>query len=71
LDQEAIDRILAVWQPRTTRVLSDEDARQIAENLTGFFQTLLDWVAEEKAIGRKMPGERPGANADVASPPGK
>ena len=44
-DQPFIDRTREVWQPRATRALSDEDARQIAERVTGFFSALL-WPAE-------------------------
>ena len=32
-----------VWQPRNRRNLTDEDARQIAENVTGFFTILAEW----------------------------
>lgn len=36
-----------VWQPRLGRDLSREDARQIAENLTGFFALLAKWSQAE------------------------
>jgi hypothetical protein len=35
--------VLGTWQPLSGRELSLEDARQIAENLTGFFGVLLRW----------------------------
>ena len=35
-----IDRTRQVWQSRIGRDLTDEDARQIAENVTGFFAIL-------------------------------
>ena len=38
-----------VWQPRTKCELSDEDAREIAENLVGFFRVLREWNAADKA----------------------
>jgi len=47
--QSFIDRTREVWQPRTARALSDEDARQIAEHVTGFFSVLLEWQAAERA----------------------
>jgi len=31
------------WQSRIERRLTDEDVRQIKENLTGFFKILLQW----------------------------
>ena len=38
-----IDRTRQVWQSRIRRDLTDEDARQIAENVTGFFAILTEW----------------------------
>jgi hypothetical protein len=38
-----IDRTREVWKPRLGRDLSREDARQIAENVTGFFSILAEW----------------------------
>jgi hypothetical protein len=32
-----------VWQPRLGRDLSREDARQIAESVTGYFSILAEW----------------------------
>ena len=32
-----IDRTRRVWEPRIGRDLTNDDARQIANNLTGFF----------------------------------
>ena len=42
-----IDRTRQVWQPRIGRDLTDEDARQIAENVTGFFSILAEWSRAE------------------------
>jgi hypothetical protein len=41
-----IGRTRQFWQPRTCRDLTDEDARQVAENVTGFFSVLAEWSAE-------------------------
>ena len=49
-----IDRTRQVWQPRLGRDLSREDARQIAENVTGFFAHPRRMVAGRDA----RPGER-------------
>ena len=46
--QRFIDQTLDVWQPRTSSTLTHEDARQIAENVTGFFRILLEWQAAER-----------------------
>ncbi len=45
--QELTDHTLAVWQSRTPRRLSKEDAREITENLTGFFAILAEWSRQE------------------------
>ncbi len=44
---DLIRRTRAVWQPRLGRDLSREDARQIAENMTGFFSVLAEWSRSE------------------------
>lgn len=44
-----MDRTKAAWQPRAARQLTDEDARQIDSNCTGFVRVLLDWVRAEQA----------------------
>ena len=36
------------WKRRTARELSREDARQMLENITGFFQTLNAWDARSR-----------------------
>ena len=47
-EDNLIDRTLEVWQPRNGQRLSDEDARAILENVTGFFTLLLEWEANEQ-----------------------
>jgi hypothetical protein len=41
-------RTRQVWQPRLGRDLTDEDARQITLNVTGFFGILAEWSRAEK-----------------------
>ena len=56
-----IDRTRKVWQPRIGRDLTNEDARQISENVTGFFAILAEWSRAE------MPA--PANDAGKPSPP--
>ncbi len=42
-----IDWTRKVWQPRIGRNLTNEDARQISENVTGFFAILAEWSRVE------------------------
>ena len=44
--EDFADDTIEFWQSRMRRDLSREDARQIAENVSGFFGVLLDWDAE-------------------------
>ena len=47
-EYQLIARTRETWQLRAGRNLSDEDAREIAENVMGFFRLLLEWEAREK-----------------------
>jgi len=38
-----IHRTLELFQQRSTETLTQEDARQIMDNATGFFRILLEW----------------------------
>ena len=40
-----IEETIQLWQPRTSRPLTGEDARQMLENVVGFFTTLQGWSA--------------------------
>jgi hypothetical protein len=46
-DSGFTERTLDVWQPHSSRMLTDEDARQITENMIGFFRILLEWEGKE------------------------
>ena len=39
--EEVLDEVIDVFQPRSPVPLTREDAREIYENLTGFFNTLI------------------------------
>jgi hypothetical protein len=43
-----LDETVKFWEPRVQRDLSREDARQITENLSGFFRLLLEWDAQQQ-----------------------
>ena len=57
-----IDRTVAVWQPRSRRELRSEDARQIVENVTGFFRILSDWSQVEIPMPANDPGKPVASN---------
>ena len=43
-----ITRTREIWQARIGRDLTDEDARQIMHNVTGFFGMLAEWSRAER-----------------------
>ena len=45
-----IDQTRAVWQSRLGRNLTDDDARQIMHNVTGFFDLLAEWSRAERLV---------------------
>ena len=44
-----ITKTLSFWQQRTTRTLTEEDAREIDRNLTAYFELLLEWSTGERS----------------------
>ena len=51
---ERLARTLEVWNRRSSRQLTEEDARQITENMVGFFRVLLEWKARKRAASAKQ-----------------
>ncbi|PAP91797.1 hypothetical protein [Mesorhizobium wenxiniae] len=43
-----IARTRQLWQSRIARDLTDEDARQIMHDVTGFFDVLAEWSRAER-----------------------
>jgi hypothetical protein len=59
-----LDETKNFWQTRTARHLTNEDARQIVENVAGVFSLLAEWDAKKKP-GGAAPAAEP-ANNGVA-----
>ena len=57
LKDELLGRTRQFWQTRLGRDLSREDARQIAENVTGFFTLLAEWSRTEMASAANDTGK--------------
>ena len=53
---ELIQKTLALWQPRTSRQLTEEDAEQMLDNAVGVFRLLLQWRHEELMAEKGNPG---------------
>lgn len=44
---ELIEQTISVFESRSGRVISEEDARQAVENISGFFRVLQEWAKAE------------------------
>jgi hypothetical protein len=44
-DPHPYEDCLAYWQSRASHLLSEEDAREISDNLAGLFETLAEWTS--------------------------
>jgi hypothetical protein len=57
-DKDTITHTMDFWQARSRRALNEEDARQMVENVAGFFRILSEWAAAEAgAPGDPSPHE--------------
>jgi hypothetical protein len=54
---ELVEKARAVFQKRTSRKLTNEDARQMLENLTGFFRVLHEWDRAQRRPEVSSPGD--------------
>ena len=50
IDDALLDRTVQLFQTHTGRSLSREDARQIVENVGGFFRILAEWDNADRAM---------------------
>ncbi len=48
---ELIEQTISVFESRTGRVISQEEARQAVENISGFFRVLQEWAEAEDKEG--------------------
>lgn len=56
---DLIQHTIRVWQPRLGRSLSEEDARQILENVVGFFRVLDGWDRKQRNLESEPKNEDP------------
>jgi len=50
IDEVLLDRTIALFQARTGRTLTREDAWEMIENVTGFFRILGEWNRAEQEL---------------------
>ena len=58
-----IERTRQLWKPRLGRDLSREDARRIAENITGFFGVLAEWSRAKRVAAANDNGAHAAPNS--------
>lgn len=58
-----LDETCAFWQPLSPRPLSREDARQINENLAGFFTVLAEWKRRRQQRAAAQEAQSPATEA--------
>jgi hypothetical protein len=46
-DPDFVENTIQVWQPRSQKHLTQEDARVIIQNMTSFLELLLEWERAE------------------------
>ena len=61
-----IDQTRQVWQPRLGRDLSNEDARQIKEDVVGFLSILAEWSRAEMPAPANDTGKPPASGDEEA-----
>ncbi|RQW46083.1 hypothetical protein [Novosphingobium sp. LASN5T] len=57
LSDELVEDARALFQERTDRTLTSEDARQMLENLVGFFSVLIEWNRDEALMSTESNGD--------------
>jgi hypothetical protein len=53
--EHELERTAAGWQPLSEAPISNEDAREIIQNLTAYFQLLYEWRRASEAIEHELP----------------
>jgi hypothetical protein len=56
-DKEFTQRTLDFWQSRTSRQITEEDAREMAVNVSGFFRLLAEWDSANRLEREQPPAE--------------
>jgi phosphoribosylanthranilate isomerase len=56
VDNDFILRTQQVWQPRSPRKLTREDAKQIVSNAVSFFAVLAEWDQEDRRRSQAQSG---------------
>jgi hypothetical protein len=60
VQKQLIDQTLEFWQARSPKTLTREDAREMIENVAGFFQLLQEWQLADQlsATDKDTPQEK-------------
>jgi len=47
LSKGFLEKTITIWQPFSSSILSDKDAREITENIIGLFSLLSEWKEKD------------------------
>lgn len=61
-----IEQTTSIFESRIGRGISEEDARQAVDNISGFFRVLQEWAEAEVKEKSAEPTEAPGTGAGAA-----
>jgi hypothetical protein len=67
LPDSFLEATIEFWQPKAHRNLTREDAREIVENMTGFFSVLRQWREAERVAARANSGISPGIDRSATA----
>ena len=56
-DKDFNERTLDFWRPRTSCKLTQEDAREMAANVAGFFSLLAEWDRNSRREEQQPPAD--------------
>jgi hypothetical protein len=62
---DLVIRTQQAWRARVGRELTQEEARQIAENVVGFFQVLWEWARQDCETTKSVSGGSPSRRGEV------
>jgi len=67
LPESFLEATIEFWQPSAHRNLTREDAREIVENMTGFFSVLRQWREAERVAARANSGMSAGIDRSATA----
>ena len=58
MDKRLLQLTIDTWQPLSEKKLTEEDTREIIENVVNFMELLIEWDEEEKRKNPDKTGQK-------------